>query len=125
MLQEPVGTQTQHTVLPGVAEERGTVGIGQLQRMSPICCPCMGGKCQAGMCQGVTQHLALLKQAGSLKRHKWRSVMHFSTCQCRCWGPAGKLHVLKTKFCFCCFSEHSKADVLSATPKLSSWDNYL
>lgn len=73
----------------------------------------------------VTQHWALLKPAGSLQKYKCVClVIHLSTCQC--WGQTGKLHVLKTKFfSFCCFSELSKADVVSATPKLSSWDNYL
>lgn len=72
-----------------------------------------------------TQYLALLKQSGSLQKHKYRSRMHFSMQQCMCWGPAGKLHALKKKFfCFCCLSEHSKADEVSVTPKLSSWDNY-
>lgn len=63
--------------------------------------------------------------AEALHKCEWL-VIHFSMRQGTCWGPTGKLRVVKPKFfCFCCSSEHSEVHVVSAAPKLSSWDNYL
>lgn len=63
--------------------------------------------------------------AEALHKRAWL-VIHFSMRRGTSWGPTGKLCVVKPKFfCFCHFYEHSEGHVVSATPKLSSWDNYL